>query len=69
MADGLPNTLQVLPVIPSKVGPLSLDGLERRATQEALVRANGNKVSAAKSLGINRRALYRLIEKHDLEKN
>src|ERR1700691_5474912 len=67
--DDLPDALQTLPVVPSDVGPLNLDGLERRAMQDALAQAKGNKVSAAKSLGISRRALYRLIEKYDLEKS
>ncbi len=67
--DDLPDTLQSLPVVPSDVGPLNLGGLERRTTQDALAQAKGNKVSAAKSLGISRRALYRLIEKYGLDKS
>ena len=39
---------------------------ERLAVVDALNAVNGNKVRAAKALGISRRALYRLIEKHQL---
>jgi DNA-binding NtrC family response regulator len=46
---------------------LSLRDLERRALAAALARTNGNKVRAARSLGVSRRALYRLIEKHRLD--
>ena len=45
---------------------LTLDEQERRVVQHALDAAEGNKVYAAELLGISRRALYRLIIKHDL---
>jgi DNA-binding NtrC family response regulator len=48
--------------------PLNLDAQERRAVREALRQTKGNKVHAAKVLGISRRALYRLLERHGLEK-
>lgn len=67
--DDLPDALQALPVVPSDVGPLNLNGLERRTMLDALEQANGNKVVAAKSLGISRRSLYRLIEKYGFDKN
>jgi DNA-binding NtrC family response regulator len=44
-----------------------LDQHERQLVCEALNAAHGNKVLAAKLLGISRRSLYRLIEKHHLE--
>jgi DNA-binding NtrC family response regulator len=44
-----------------------LDDMERRHVREVLRQEQGNKVHAAKALGISRRALYRLIEKHGLE--
>jgi DNA-binding NtrC family response regulator len=66
--DDLPETLQTAP--PAEVcGPdsLNLHEMERRNAQVALQRAKGNKVHAAKLLGISRRALYRLITKYGLE--
>jgi DNA-binding NtrC family response regulator len=51
-------------VVPS---PLDLREAERRTVLEALRQVKGNKVQAAKALGISRRALYRLVEKHRLE--
>lgn len=47
--------------------PRLLRDVERRHVQEILREEKGNKVQAAKSLGISRRALYRLIEKYKLE--
>jgi DNA-binding NtrC family response regulator len=44
-----------------------LEEVERRHVQEILRKENGNKVHAAKALGISRRALYRLISKYHLE--
>jgi two-component system response regulator AtoC len=46
---------------------LTLRELERRHVEAALRLTGGNKVRAAKALGISRRALYRLIDKHRLE--
>ena len=47
--------------------PYNLRALERRTTAAALQQAHGNKVQAAKLLGVGRRTLYRLIERHHLE--
>jgi DNA-binding NtrC family response regulator len=47
--------------------PTSLRDVEKRYVQRVLQRAGGNKVHAARTLGISRRALYRLIEKYKLE--
>jgi DNA-binding NtrC family response regulator len=67
--DDLPEALQTAPPLTEVSGPdsLNLHEMERRNAQAALQRANGNKVQAAKLLGITRRALYRLIEKYRLE--
>jgi DNA-binding NtrC family response regulator len=67
--DDLPDTLQTVPPLTetSDADSLNLHEMERRNVQAALQRANGNKVYAAKLLGITRRALYRLIRKYELE--
>ncbi|MEO2089200.1 MAG: sigma 54-interacting transcriptional regulator, partial [Gemmataceae bacterium] len=46
---------------------LRLDEVERLHVLSVLRQVNGNKVHAAKALGISRRALYRLVAKHRLE--
>jgi DNA-binding NtrC family response regulator len=43
-----------------------LSQIERAHVQEILARERGNKARAARALGINRRSLYRLIEKYDI---
>jgi DNA-binding NtrC family response regulator len=48
------------------VSPDDLDAVERRHVADVLRRHGGNKVQAAKMLGVSRRTLYRLIEKHHL---
>jgi DNA-binding NtrC family response regulator len=46
--------------------PRALREVERRHIQEVLRQEKGNKVHTARVLGVSRRALYRLIEKHEL---
>ncbi len=46
--------------------PDALDGVERRHVAEILRRMGGNKVQAAKALGMSRRSLYRLIDRYGL---
>jgi DNA-binding NtrC family response regulator len=48
------------------VSPDDLEGVERRHVETVLQRHGGNKVQAAKALGVSRRTLYRLIEKYGL---
>ncbi len=69
--DDLPDNVQVMPSAAeaSSANPLNLEEMERRTVRAALEQAEGNKVHAAKTLGISRRALYRLIEKYHLEKS
>jgi DNA-binding NtrC family response regulator len=68
--DDLPEAMQTAPPPTDVSGPdpLNLSELERRTVQVALEQAKGNKVHAAKALGVTRRTLYRLIEKYGLEK-
>jgi DNA-binding NtrC family response regulator len=71
-------TLDDLPDALSGMGPAcAADGrsprylreVERRHILSVLQELKGNKVHAAKALGISRRALYRLIDKYHLEGN
>jgi DNA-binding NtrC family response regulator len=75
LAEGKILTLADLPAtvvaraplsVPAGADPMRLREVERRHLVEVLDRKKGNKVHAAKVLGISRRALYRLIEKYDL---
>jgi DNA-binding NtrC family response regulator len=68
--DDLPESLVEKPLAPRAAGanPRHLREVERRHVREILEQEKGNKVRAAKVLGISRRALYRLIEKHGLDK-
>jgi DNA-binding NtrC family response regulator len=52
---------------PAGGDPRHLREVERRHVQAVLHEVKGNKVRAAKALGISRRALYRLISKYRLE--
>jgi DNA-binding NtrC family response regulator len=52
--------------MPPVVGPDDLDGVERRHVADVLRKHDGNKVQAARALGVSRRTLYRLIEKYRL---
>jgi two-component system response regulator HydG len=46
--------------------PASLEGIERDHILDVLRQVNGNRMAAAKLLGISRRALYRRLERHKL---
>ena len=62
------NMAAVLAGAPDAAGdPRHLSEVERRHVQAVLHERKGNKVHAARVLGISRRSLYRLIEKHHLE--
>jgi transcriptional regulator with PAS, ATPase and Fis domain len=68
--DDLPEAMHLMPPPPPEAlstNPLNLRALERRSVWTALQQTKGNKVHAAKALGISRRALYRVIAKYQLE--
>lgn len=70
----LPNYLQILAshdIRPYIEGSLEtiLNGVEKDALIIALETANGNKVQAAKSLGLSRAGLYKKLIKHQLHKS
>jgi DNA-binding NtrC family response regulator len=67
--DDLPDSLTELvsPGAASAGNPRHLREVERRHVLEVLQQEQGNKVHAAKALGISRRALYRLISKYKLD--
>lgn len=70
--DDLPDNIESLPTNtaaePPRDSPLLRD-VERRHVQEILRQEKGNKVHAARTLGISRRALYRLIEKYQIHQS
>jgi DNA-binding NtrC family response regulator len=66
--EDLPEGLvEMTPEIGEAGDPRRLRDVERRHVQSILRQAKGNKVQAARALGISRRALYRLIAKYHLE--
>jgi DNA-binding NtrC family response regulator len=66
--DDLPENLVAFASVPSSHAPSTfLSEVERRHVQEILRKEKGNKVHAAKAMGISRRALYRLISKYHLD--
>ena len=69
--DDLSDNMVKLPAGPERTasaGPLDLRELECRHVWDVLQKMQGNKVQAARALGISRRAFYRLIEKHGLDR-
>lgn len=67
--EDLPETIAASSAAPLPAGsdPRHLSEVERRHVQTILQEEKGNKVHAARVLGISRRSLYRLIEKYHLE--
>src|SRR6185312_5223105 len=69
MLEDLPESIvSAAPATSGSSGdPDHLSEVERRHVQSILQREKGNKVHAARVLGISRRSLYRLIEKYQFE--
>ncbi len=69
MPDDLPEAVAgaARPAEEGEEDPRHLDAVERQHVKSILQQEKGNKVHAARVLGISRRSLYRLIEKHHLE--
>ena len=68
--DDLPDNLAGAPAaagVPAGGDPRHLREVEGRHVQAILQETKGNKVQAAKALGISRRALYRLIARYRLD--
>ena len=69
-ADDLPDTvvghLPAPAAPPPTVAPFDLMAVERNHVADVLAKLKGNKLQAAKALGISRRALYRMIDKYGL---
>jgi DNA-binding NtrC family response regulator len=66
--EDLPENILAAEASPEQAGdPRHLSEVERRHVQTVLQEEKGNKVQAARVLGISRRSLYRLIEKYHLE--
>jgi DNA-binding NtrC family response regulator len=68
----LPATVTGHVAAPPRVasnGDEKLADIQRAHVVEVLSRLGGNKARAARALGVNRRSLYRLIEKYKLEPN
>jgi DNA-binding NtrC family response regulator len=62
------NLVSAVPASATEAGdPRYLREVERRHVQAILQQEKGNKVHAARVLGISRRSLYRLMEKYRLE--
>jgi DNA-binding NtrC family response regulator len=66
LPDTVVGTLPVASPAAAPAAPFALEAVERAHVADVLARMKGNKLQAAKALGISRRALYRLIDKYGL---
>ncbi|HEY7424626.1 MAG TPA: sigma-54 dependent transcriptional regulator [Gemmataceae bacterium] len=67
-SEDLPENVLASTATPEQAAdPRHLRAVERHHVQTVLQEEKGNKVQAARVLGISRRSLYRLIEKYHLE--
>jgi DNA-binding NtrC family response regulator len=65
--DDLPEVVAVAGVAPSAPAddnPFSLEAAERRLLREAMRHTEGNKLAAARLLGVSARTLYRMIDRY-----
>ena len=68
LPSDLPEGLQQISMTqPEENGLVTLEELEKRHLQKVLRETGGNKVKAARILGIDRRTLYRMAERFGLE--
>jgi DNA-binding NtrC family response regulator len=65
--EDLPEAIAATAVPEEAADPRHLSQVERQHVLAVLRQEKGNKVHAARALGVSRRSLYRLIEKHRLE--
>jgi DNA-binding NtrC family response regulator len=68
--DDLPENLLTAPgagAPEATADPRHLEEVERRHVEDILRQEKGNKLRAAKALGVSRRALYRLLAKYRIE--
>jgi DNA-binding NtrC family response regulator len=65
--DDLPDAVTAVALDTSDDNPFSLAAAERRLMREALQHTHGNKLAAAKVLGVSPRTLYRMIDRYGLE--
>jgi DNA-binding NtrC family response regulator len=66
--DDFPENLLAAPADPAAdADPRHLNTVELRHILAVLEQEHGNKVHAARALGVSRRALYRLLAKHGIE--
>ena len=63
----LPQDVQ-LPDMTEKTLDDAIDEVEKRIILDALATHEGNKIEAAKALGISRASLYNKLKKHDIGK-
>jgi transcriptional regulator of acetoin/glycerol metabolism len=62
----LPSRSRLADLVRGVEPPAPLDAIEREHILDVLRQVNGNRMAAAKVLGISRRALYRRLDRHHL---
>jgi DNA-binding NtrC family response regulator len=62
--DDLPDPISALSSAADEPeSPFNLDAVEKKLVRDALQHTDGNKLAAARTLGISPRTLYRMIER------